>query len=85
MAYPINGGRHHGRRMMIIPPTTDMALVFPFDHENKRFDKGFYSPSLTDGRASQEQIEHFLKEAEEAFTQKLKWLRRFKAYFFLPL
>jgi len=80
MAYPINRGHYHGRRTIIVPPTTDMALVFPFDHENKRFDKGFYSHFLTDGRASSDQIEHFLKEAEDVFKQKLKWLRRFKAY-----
>jgi len=80
MAYPIAGGYHHRRRTIIVPPTTDMALVFPFDHENKRFDKSFYSHFLTDGRASSEQIEHFLMEAEEAVKQKHKWLGRFKAY-----
>jgi uncharacterized membrane protein SpoIIM required for sporulation len=79
MAYPINNA-HHGRRTIIVPPTTDMALVFPFDHENKKFDKGFYSPFLTDGRASSGQIEGFLKEAEEAFKKKLKWLHRLRAY-----
>jgi len=79
MAYPIHS-RGHGRRTIIVPPTTDMALVFPFDHENKKFDKGFYSPFLTDGRASSEQIETFLKELEETVKQKLKWLHRFKAY-----
>jgi len=83
MAYPIIGGHRHGRRTIIVPPTTDMALVFPFDHKNKRFDKNFYSHFLTDGRASSEQIEHFLKEAEEAFKQSHKWLRRFKAYLIL--
>jgi hypothetical protein len=57
-----------------------MALVFPFDHKNKKFDKGFYSSFLTDGRASSEQIESLLKEVEEAFKEKLKWLRRLKAY-----
>jgi len=79
MAYPIHN-RRHGRRTLIVPPTTDMALVFPFDHENKKFDKGFYSSFLTDGRASSEQVEGFLTELEETFKEKLKWLRRLKAY-----
>lgn len=79
MNYPINRG-YHNKITVIVPPTTDMALVFPFDHENKKFDKGFYSSFLTDGRASTEQIELFLKDAEEVFKKKIKWLRRLKAY-----
>jgi len=79
MAYPLHR-RHHGFRTIIVPPTTDMALVFPFDHESKKFDKGFYSSFLTDGRVSSDQIEVFLKDVEDTFKEKFKWVRRLKAY-----
>jgi len=46
------------------PPTTDYTIVFPFDEGGKRFDSGFYSQGLTDGRVSIEEINHILAEVE---------------------
>jgi hypothetical protein len=53
-----------------IPPTTDLAVVFPFDKSTKKFDRSFYSPALTDGRVSSEQVESFLREAERIIKKK---------------
>ena len=50
--------------IIAIPPTTDYTVVFPHDALAKRFDTGFYSPALTDGRASREEIEQVLREVE---------------------
>ena len=50
--------------IIAIPPTTDYTVVFPHDDLAKRFDTGFYSPALTDGRASKEEIEQVLREVE---------------------
>jgi len=80
MAYFANGGHNYHKRTVIIPPITDQALVFPLDQDTKKFDKGFYSAALTDGRASCDQIEGFLRDVEETFKDKLRWLRIFKAY-----
>jgi hypothetical protein len=50
--------------IIAIPPTTAYTVVFPFDAAGKRFDTGFYSPGITDGRASAEEINHVLAEIE---------------------
>ena len=50
--------------IIAIPPTTDYTIVFPHDDFGKRFDSGFYSPALTDGRASLEEINQILAEVE---------------------
>ena len=50
--------------VIAIPPTTDYTIVFPHDALGKRFDSGFYSPALTDGRAFPEEINQVLAEVE---------------------
>jgi len=47
-----------------IPSTTAYTIVFPFDANEKNFDSSFYSPSLTDGKASQEEVNKILNEVE---------------------
>jgi len=73
-------GRNAKKGVIIIPPTTDSALVFPFDHEAKRYDKNFYSPALTEGRLSTEQVAQFLGQVEEAYKQKFDKLRLLRKY-----
>jgi len=46
------------------PPTTEYTVVFQFDQIGKRFDTGFYTPGLTGGRASLEEINHVLADIE---------------------
>jgi len=50
--------------IIAIPPTTAYTVVFPFDAIGKRFDSGFYSPGVTDGRATIEEINHVLADIE---------------------
>jgi len=54
----------HHRRIIAIPPTTAYTVIFPFDAAGKRYDCGFYSPGLTDGRASAREINQVLAEIE---------------------
>jgi len=66
--------------IVMIPPTTDSALVFPYDQDAKRFDKNFYASALTDGRLSTERVETFLGEVEDIYKQKFNKLRILKCY-----
>ena len=50
------------RIILTVPPTTLTTIIFPFDHTEKSFDSGFYTPGLTDGRTSMEEITNILKE-----------------------
>lgn len=52
------------KQIIVIPPTTTITIVFPFDEPTKRFDCSFYSPHLTDGRASIQEIQQVLAEVE---------------------
>jgi len=73
--------RKYSRRgAILIPPITDSTLVFPLDQETKKFDKSFYSPALTDGRFSSEQVNNVLNEIEETHKKKLKVLRALRIY-----
>jgi len=65
----------------IVPPTTDSALVFPYDKSNKRFDRNFYSSALTDGRTSSEQMDSFLKEVEKKFHKKISKVNKLNKFF----
>jgi len=47
-----------------IPPTTAYTIIFPFDANDKNFDSSFYSPDLTNGKLSQEEVYQTLKEVE---------------------
>jgi len=71
---------NHGP-MIAVPPTTDMGLVFPFDRRSSKFDRSFYSPALTDGRASSEQIETFLKGVEKLIKKKSRGIKLFMGLF----
>jgi len=50
--------------IIVVPPTTSITVIFPFNAADKKFDSSFYSPALTDGRASFEEISQFLAEIE---------------------
>ena len=58
-------------RIVLIPPTTDSALVFPYDKSNKRFDRNFYSGALTDGRLHSDQLERFFEKIETKVNKKI--------------
>jgi len=51
--------------IIAIPPTTSTTVVFPSTADGRAFDSGFYSPGLTDGRASFEEINQFLSEIND--------------------
>ncbi len=55
---------HQKQQVVIIaiPPTTATTVVFPSTADGRAFDSGFYSPGLTNGRASFEEINQFLTE-----------------------
>jgi hypothetical protein len=63
-------GNPNRETMIITPPTTDNVLVFPYDKSKNKFDRNFYSPVLTDGRASCEQLNHFLEKVERILKKK---------------
>ncbi len=50
--------------IIAIPPTTAYTVVFPYDATGQRFDTGFYSPGITDGRASADEIHHVLADID---------------------
>ena len=61
--------RRHSRNdrrihIIQIPPTTDACIVFPFNEQNETFNRNFYSPILTEGRASREEINKILGQFE---------------------
>jgi len=68
-------------RVVMIPPTTDSALVFPFDKSGKKFDRSFYSMALTDGRMSSEQLESFLGKIEKKLEKKVSGVQRLIRFF----
>jgi len=45
-------------------PNKELSIVFPFDKTSKKFDSGFYSPTLTGGRVSLEEINQILSEID---------------------
>jgi len=63
--------RSHGTSVIFAPPTTDWTIVFPYVNEDKLFDRGFYSPSLTDGRVTLADISPVLREMEVIIKRKL--------------
>lgn len=74
------------RKSFMVPPTTDFTVIFPFDKHTGKFDRLFYYSALTDGRASQDQIDLFLREIEQILQRKSKpiniiiWLFVFLAF-----
>jgi len=68
--YPRTYGNKRGP-YILIPPTTDDCLVFSYDRKDNKFDKSFYSPALTHGRVSYQQLESFLGEAERILKKKI--------------
>jgi hypothetical protein len=74
--------RHpHKGPYLASPPTTDYALVFNYDKSNYRFDRGFYSPALTDGRVSYDQMQLFLNELDRIVRRKLRPIATLTAVF----
>ena len=49
-----------------IPSATANTVIFQFDKASKKFDSSFYSPALTDGKISLEEINQALKQVETA-------------------
>jgi len=58
-----------------IPPTTQYTIIFPSPNFDSKFDFGFYSPNLTEGRASTQEITQVLSDIESTikpFNEKIK-------------
>jgi len=54
----------HSIRIIQVPPTTDTCIVFPSHEPNETFDRNFYSPLLTERRASVEDINNMPTQFE---------------------
>jgi hypothetical protein len=67
-----NFGNPNRETVIITPPTTDLALVFPFEKSSNKFDRNFYSPALTDGRVSVEQVDNFLRKVEQVIKRNAR-------------
>jgi len=61
--------------VVVAPASSDITLIFPFDTREKRFDRGFYSPVLTDGRLGQQELDAFMIELESLVHPSLKAIR----------
>jgi len=72
MAYAFNMMSQPKGNFIAMPPTTDLSVVFPYDKSNNRFDRTFYSPALTDGRMSSDQLNKFLSKVERIMKKKMK-------------
>ena len=63
---------HHSRRIRMvapIPSSTPQSLVFEYDPINKKFNTTNYQPYLTQNRAAIEEVEQFLAEVNQPFTE----------------
>jgi len=67
--YPLASRNRGG--YVVTPPTTDFCLVFPYDRKSNTFDKSFYSPALTHGKVSFQQLDSFIGEAERILKKKI--------------
>ena len=57
-----------------IPTTSLYTVVFPLEVRRSQYDTSFYNPGLTDGRATQEELNQVLREVEaikNPFSKKL--------------
>ena len=61
--------------IVMAPPTTTYTIAFLYNDLFRSFNTAFYSPAITEGRASSEEINQVLKEiitVNEPFLKKLK-------------
>jgi len=63
------------------PPTTDSALVFHYDKSKNKFDRNFYTPYLTEGRSSSEQMDTFLSAIERKINKKMSKINKINKIF----
>src|SRR5689334_14785355 len=56
--------RHSRTHYVIVPPTTDRTIVFPYIQLTNKFETNFYSPVLTDDRLSTEELNQYLTDIE---------------------
>ncbi len=47
------------------PPTTAWRVIFAFDKKVEKYNRDSYSPQLTDGKASAQEIDQVLSEIED--------------------
>ena len=47
---------------------TKDLIIFPFDHELKRYQTSAYIPAMTDGRGDEEDVDGFLKEVARIYS-----------------
>jgi len=62
-------GRRAGRGRIISPPTTATTIVFPFNNSTYTFDTSHYTPSMTNGLVSTEEINQFINEMQAPITE----------------
>lgn len=56
--------RYTGRRIVIIPPSTDRTIVFPYNWWTRKFNSTHYFPGMTNNAAPTEEITQFLEEIQ---------------------
>ena len=52
------------QQIVPVPATSLYTIVFPLDGFKSQYDASFYNPGLTDGRATQEELNQVLREVE---------------------
>lgn len=72
-------------RLVPVPPTTDLTIIFPLDAFARSYDSSFYSPVLTGGRASHEEINQILAEVQTIRKPYAKKVGLFLCCFFFYL
>jgi hypothetical protein len=64
----------HGHPTIKVPKTSPSVIIIPYEELGNKFDTSAYSPALTDGRASLEEINQVLNDLEATrapFTSKI--------------
>ena len=54
-----------------VPSSTNDIIVFPWDKSSKKYKRTEYSPSLTDGRATPDQVDDFLRIMDAIVQEKM--------------
>ena len=71
-----------------VPLSTDYVIVFPINSQDKKFSRSIYSPAMTNGRASSEDINQALSLFELALSRGISTSEMVKSFcwrFLLPL
>jgi len=60
------------RQIFHYPMTIDSPIIFPYHIESRTFERDFYSPDLTEGRASIEDVNNILSKFEQVYKEAIR-------------